>query len=85
MLTKDTLTAEIKQLQEQYGKAQQQLFGAKQQVEDLNATVERLQGAIMMSQKYLAIFDEKVEAQPQSQPEPPTPTPNGTQAVTPVA
>lgn len=89
MLTKDTITADMKELQEQYSKAQQQLYGAKQQVEDLSATVDRLQGAIMISQKYLAIFDSKVEAQPQPQPQPQTgpqaPAPNGAQAAVPVA
>lgn len=79
MLTKDTLTAEVKELKDQYQKAQQQLFASKQQTEDLTATVDRLQGAIIVSEKYLALFDGKVESQA------PAPAPNGTQTPMPVA
>ena len=81
MLTKDTLTAEVKELREQFTKAQQQLFAAKQQTEDLTATVDRLQGAIIVSEKYLNMLEGKVEPQPQA----PAPAPNGTQTPMPVA
>ena len=71
MFTPETLTAEVKELREQFQQAQQQLLLAKQQTEDLQATVERLQGAIIVSEKYLA----------QMQPSAAAPTPNGQSAV----
>lgn len=71
MLTKETLTAEVKELRDQFQKAQQQLLLAKQQTEDLSSTVERLQGAIIVTEKYLNLMED-----PTQQTGPQMPAPN---------
>lgn len=70
MLTKESLEAEVKELRDQFQKAQQQLLLAKQQSEDLQSTVERLQGAIIVTEKYMGQMG---EAAPQTGPQMPAP------------
>ena len=66
MFTKDLLTAEVKDLRNQFSKAQQQLYAARQQIAEMEASVERLQGAIIVSEKYLALFgSESAQTGPQ--------------------
>jgi small-conductance mechanosensitive channel len=82
MITKDTLTAEVKELRDQYTKAQQQYFAAKQQTEDLSATVDRLQGAIIVTEKYLGLFENQGQVQGQApQTGAQTGVPNGMQPI----
>jgi TolA-binding protein len=82
MLTKEALNAEVKELREQFTKGQQQLFAAKQQVEDLTATVDRLQGALIISEKYLSLFETKADS---TGAQTPTSTPNGMPVAVPTA
>lgn len=59
MISKDTLQAESKELRDQLGKAQQQLYAVQQQKDALESTVERLQGALIMTEKFLSQFVEE--------------------------
>lgn len=53
MLTKETLTADVQELREQFHKAQQQFLLAKQQSNDFKIETERLRGAILATERYL--------------------------------
>lgn len=57
MLTKETLTAEVVALREQYARAQATRAAVQRQVAEVEATAHRLQGALVVSEKYLAMMD----------------------------
>jgi len=57
MLTKAMIDTEIETLKEQIGKGQQQLLLLQQQTAQLASAVDRLSGALAMSEKYLTYFD----------------------------
>lgn len=59
MMTKEIITKEIEELKTQFQNAQQQVSLAKEQLADLTASLERLRGAIVISEKYLTQFEKQ--------------------------
>lgn len=56
-MTKTLIESEMQTLKEQIGKGQQQLLALQQQCNQLASAVDRLTGALAMSEKYLTYFE----------------------------
>ena len=74
MLTHECLTTEIQTLKDQIGKGQQQLFATQQQASQLASAVDRLLGALAVSEKYLEYYTAQ-ESVPASNGVAPVPVP----------